>query len=481
MPLLWSTASSLGTQALSFLTFAVLARLLGAPAFGLVALAALFIDLLLVVSNAGINEAVIQRRDLTEEDAATAFWANLGCGLVFCLAVIAAAPVISHAFGQPALASIVRALACIFVITPLGAIHTARLARDLRFRSIASRNVAASLAGAAIGLPLAFAGYGVWALVGQRIAAALALATSAWVSTRWLPKWRFRWSTCKQLLRFGGYIGLSGTLNQLNIRIAEIISGALVGPIAVAFIRAGSRIVEVLNQVTYMPFQQIAMPVLARNAHDRQAIRATYLRLSRLSAFIMFPAFLGSFALAPQIVALVFGEGWEPVADALRIFACAVVASQINNLILAAITAAGASRTVLSWTTTQICLGSLAAIAVHGLGWQAMLITGVARGYLVLPYGFYLLHRHADVGFKDVLRSIRPALVSAILMACVVLAGVNACEAAIPDVQVVALWLPAGAMTYFVVYIWQDREIVQQVRAMVNLKMRRAPAADASS
>lgn len=480
MPLFWSAAASLGTQALSFLTFAVLARLLGAPAFGLVALAALVIDLLLVVSNAGINEAVIQRQELTEEDADTAFWANLACGLIFCLAAIATAPVVSYAFGQPALTPIVRALACIFIVTPLGAIHTARLARDLRFRSIASRNIGASLAGAFVGLPLAFAGYGVWALVGQRIAAAFASVLSAWISTRWLPKRRFRWATCKQMLRFGGYIGMSGTLNQLNIRIAEIISGALVGPMAVAFIRAGSRIVEVLNQVTYMPFQQIAMPMLARAAHDREAIRATYLRLSRLSAFIMFPAFLGCFALAPYIVALVFGQGWEPVADALRIFACAVVASQMNNLIVAAITAVGESRTVLSWTSVQIFLGCVAAIAVHKLGWQAMLITGVARGYLVLPYGFHLLNRHVGVSFKDVFRSVQPALVSAVLMVCAVVAGTNACNRALPDAIIMALWIPAGATTYFAAYIWQDREIIRQVRAMVSLKLRRPAIADVS-
>lgn len=467
MPLFWSAASSLSTQILSFLTFAVLARLLGAPAFGLVALAALVIDLLLVVSNAGINEAVIQRRELTEEDADTAFWANLACGLLFCLAVAAIAPVVSQVFRQPALTPIIRALALIFVITPLGAIHTARLARDLQFRAIASRNVAAALAGAAIGLPLAFAGYGIWALAGQRIAAALAMALSPWFSTRWLPKLRFRRDTCKQMLRFGCYIGLSSTLNQFNIRSAEIVSGALAGPAAVAFIRAGSRIVEVLNQITYMPFQQIAMPVLARSSHDREAIRATYLRLSRLSSFIMFPAFLGCFALAPQIVALVFGAGWEQVADALRIFACAVFASQMNNLIVAAITAVGESRTVLSWTATQIFAGCIAAAAVHDLGWQAMLITGVARGYLILPYGFHLLYRHVGIGFREVFRSLRPAITSTVFMVCLVLAGTNACHGLLPDLLVVALWLPAGALAYLAAYIWQDREIVDQVRAMI--------------
>jgi len=77
---------------------------------------------------------------------------------------IAAAPLIAKLFGQPSLTPIVAALASIFAITPLGAIHTAILTRELRFRSVAARNIAASLAGAAVGLPLAFLGFGAWAL-----------------------------------------------------------------------------------------------------------------------------------------------------------------------------------------------------------------------------------------------------------------------------------------------------------------------------
>ncbi|WP_159981782.1 MULTISPECIES: lipopolysaccharide biosynthesis protein [unclassified Novosphingobium] len=476
-PLIWSTASSLATQALSFLTFAILARLLGASAFGLVALAALVIDLLLVVSNAGINEAVVQRRTLTEEDADTAFWTNLCCGLLFCIATIAAAPLMAYLFGQPELTAIVTALATIFAITPLAAIHTARLTRDLKFRSVAMRNISAALAGAAVGLPMAFAGYGVWALVGQRIAAALAMVVTAWASLPWLPRLRFHRQSCAEMLRFGAYIGISGTLNQINIRSAEVISGALVGPVAVAFIRAGSRIVEVLNQITYMPFQQIAMPVLTRSTHDLDALKSTYLRLSRLSAFIMFPAFLGTLALAGEIVAIVFGDGWEPVADAIRIFACAVVASQMNNLIIAAITAMGQSRTVLSWTSTQIVVGVAAAVTVHGWGWQAMLITGVARGYLILPYGFHLLRKHADIHFVDVLASLRPAMASSVFMALVVILGVNACQGQLPPMAIVTIWLPAGAVFYFATYFWQDRTIIGQLRDMITARRARSATA----
>ncbi|KQM13776.1 lipopolysaccharide biosynthesis protein [Novosphingobium sp. Leaf2] len=463
-PLLWSTASSLGTQALAFATFAVLARLLGAPAFGLVALAALVIDLLLVVSNAGIAEAVVQRPALSEDDADTAFWTNLLCGLFFCIATMAFAPLIAGAFDQPKLTSIIRALATIFVINPLGAIHTARLTRSLNFHAVAMRNIVAALVGAGVGLPLALAGYGIWSLVAQRIAVIIALSACAWISLPWLPRLRFRYHAFRELVRFGAYIGLSGTLNQINIRIAEVISGALVGPVAVAFIRAGSRIVEVLNQVTYAPFHQIAMPLLARSCANNEELKATYLRLSRLSAFVMFPAFLGCMALADVVVAVVFGPGWEAVADAIRIFACAVAAAQMNNLIVSAITALGHSGKVLSWTATQITLGLLAAWAVHKWGWQAMLMTGVARGYLILPYGFYLLKKHAGIRFRDVIASVRPALCSAAVMAIAVIGGVTKTAGILHNAFTVVLWGTCGAGIYLGVYVLQDREIIVQMR-----------------
>lgn len=472
-PLIWSTVSSLGTQLLSFVTFAILARLLGAGPFGLVALAALVIDLLLVVSNAGINEAVIQRPTLDDEDADTAFWANLACGVLFCAGAMAAAPLIARLFSQPDLVPIIATLASIFAITPLGAIHTAILTRDLKFRSVAARNIASSVAGAAVGLPLAFAGFGAWALVAQRIASAVAMVIAVWASYPWMPRFRFRRRACSELVRFGGYMGLSRTLNQLNIRSAELISGALVGPVAVAFIRAGSRVVEVLNQVTYMPFQQISMPILAKVTHDRNALYDTYLRLSRLSSFIMFPAFLGCLAIAPQIVSLVFGPGWEPVADAIRIFACAVFASQMNNLIVSVIAAAGGSRTVLSWTTVQIVIGGAAAIAVHRWGWQAMLMTGVARGYLVLPYGLHLLRKHTGIRLRDVLASVQPAAISSIAMAAVTTAGVTWCESRMTAPAILALWLPLGAAIYFAMFLWQDRTVIGQLREFLQARRSR--------
>jgi hypothetical protein len=147
-----------------------------------------------------------------------------------------------------------------------------------------------------------------------------------------------------------------------------------------------------------MPTAQ--MPTLTRITRDLDTLRDRYLRLNRLSAF-MFPAFFGCLGLLNEIVALVFGPGWDPLADAIRIFAGAVGASQVKNRIVATIAGVEGSCAVLSWTSTQIILGGITPIAVHRWGWPMSWMTGVACGHLILPYGFHLLHEHTRIRFAE--------------------------------------------------------------------------------
>lgn len=466
-PLAWTTISNLATQGIAFLTFAVLARLLGVSTFGLVAMATLFIDILLVICNAGICEAIIQRRVFTEEDADTAFWTHLLYSLFFATALTICAPLIANVFGQPELKSILPALALILIITPLGAIHTARQIKDLQFKSIAFRNLGAALVGALVGLPLAYVGYSIWALVGQRLAAAVTIVLLVWIQQPWRPKLRFSCQSFLEIMRFGGPIGLANTLNQINMRSAEILSSALVGPFAIGFVRAATRITEVLGQISFSPFQQIALPSLAKSAHDQVDFKRTFLNLNRISAMIFYPCFMGVFALAPEVVAVTFGQGWEPVSLAIRILTCGIVAVQINTLIIAATTASGAGGSVLTWTSAQIALSLTAAIAIYPWGWEAILIAGVARAYCVLPYGFSLLKKHVNVQFRDIFNAIKPALISTLLMTVCTYCGATYCNAILSPVWRLSIWIPIGTILYLTIYSLLDRTLYDKIKAIV--------------
>ncbi|EJU10728.1 hypothetical protein LH128_22454, partial [Sphingomonas sp. LH128] len=101
---------------------------------------------------------------------------------------------------------------------------------------------------------------------------------------------------------------------------------------------------------------------------------------------------------------------------------------------------------------------------------------GVVRGYLVLPYGLYLLRKRLEIPFRDVFASLRPALTSSALMVVLILACVRTSEASISPLGIIAFALPSGVVTYVGSYIWQDPAILVQARDMLRSRLcRNAP------
>src|SRR5438128_2450389 len=78
----WTAVESWGGQLLSFLTFAILARLLAPQDFGLVSLAAVFIGFATIFVEQGFGEALIQRKDIEPKHIDSLFWIALFIGVM---------------------------------------------------------------------------------------------------------------------------------------------------------------------------------------------------------------------------------------------------------------------------------------------------------------------------------------------------------------------------------------------------------------
>lgn len=138
---MWSAVGGYGNVFLSFAVFLILARLLTPDEFGLVAIATVFVDIILVIARGGLPEAVVQRPQLEEDYADTAFWFSLGWGAALCVALSVAAPFLAGLFGLAELGPVLMALSAVLLIMGAGSIHEARLQRAFAFRKLAMRAI----------------------------------------------------------------------------------------------------------------------------------------------------------------------------------------------------------------------------------------------------------------------------------------------------------------------------------------------------
>lgn len=417
---MWAGVSSAGNQILSFVVFVVVARLVTPQEFGIVALAVLLLDLSLILSVAGLVDAVIQRPELDEEAADTAFWANLGLGALFgLLALLLAAPV-AALFATPELEHVVNLLAISFIITGAGTIHTARLMRNFGFRALALRNLVTGLLSGAVGIGVALGGGGADALIAQRLVAAACTTIIGWWALRWVPRLRFSPRAFRELMRYGARTTGAQLVLQLNTRLLELIAGLFIGPVAVGILRIAHRATDTLTQLTIMPFQQTALPVLARAQGDRASSQAAYLGLSRLSAFIVLPAFAGTFSIAPIAVSFVFGAQWAEAGPLMQLVCLFVVSLLFSTLLPPAVGAAGHPGDMLIWSVVQLLLGLVLLTIGAQFGLYGLIAFNLLRAYLVLPLGFYLLRRRTGIGARMFFGNIARSLALALAMAAMV-------------------------------------------------------------
>jgi O-antigen/teichoic acid export membrane protein len=468
----WLSLSGVANQFVSFVIFVVIARLVTPAEFGLVAMAALMIELMQILATAGIADAVIQRPELDDRAADSAFWLNFAGGVaVAALAVVLAGP-IDRLFGVAGLGRVIRILSLTFVMAPLGAIHAARLAREFGFRALALRNLGANLLSGAIGIWIALSGGGVDALVAQRLAAAAAISVIGFLSYRWVPRLRLDLAACRQMLVFGGKIMSSQILLMGNVRSIELIAGFVLGPVGVATIRVANRCIDMLMGIVVVPFQQMALPFLSRMQHDPAALQRGYASLSRFSALVIYPSFAGALALAPVVVPTMFGMQWREAGAVMQVICIAAIPMQFNVLLPATLAAAGRPGQVFGWSAAQLGLGITAAVIGSAYGVFGLVSANQLRAYLLIPLGIAILRRKTGIGAALVLGNIaRPLAASVAMAGCVALLE-HVLAPIWPVSAVLGCGVVAGAVIYGVLVLLLMPDLVAEVVPMLPARLR---------
>src|ERR1019366_9440315 len=154
------TLTSQGTQFLLTTTSAVvLARLLTPTDFGLVAMVTAITGLGQAFADLGLSEATIQRTEISHDQVSALFWINVAIGLGLTLITVTMAPVLARFYREPRIVNITLLVSLTFLIGGLRVQPDALLKRQMRFLSLAIRDVAAYALAVPVAITMALGGY----------------------------------------------------------------------------------------------------------------------------------------------------------------------------------------------------------------------------------------------------------------------------------------------------------------------------------
>lgn len=460
--LVWTLIGTWGRQAIDLGVFLILARLLEPADFGLVALAMVFVLLAQLVVDQGMGDALVQRREITPAAIDTAFWVAVLTGGLLTVTLFLAAGPISALLAAPGLQPILQVLSISFVVASLTTIQIAMLRRRLAFRSLSVRALVASAGGGIVGVAMALAGAGVWALVAQQIASAAFSVLTLWWVSPWRPSLRASRTEFGGLFRFGIHVVAGDVLTYLTRNVDNFLVGAVLGPATLGFYVVGYRILTATQAVLVQITRKMTFPVFSRLQGDPDRMRRAYNRVTRAAAAVILPGYIALAIVASELIVVLFGARWEQsgtVASVLLLIGPVVAVQALSVAMLNAVGRPDVAFRLRLLSTVVAVIGFVIGVR---FGIVAVAAAYVVPGYLLLPVNLIWMRRHAGIDVGEYLGNMRGVAAATAVMAAAMLVGRLLLADREPIVVVAAL-LPVGALVFLGALWVLDRALIRDV------------------
>ena len=454
----WSFANTLiskfGTLAIGIL----LARVLGPEAFGTYAVAFVALMAVLSFNELGVSLAIVRWEGDPREIAPTVTTISVLGSTVFFVGGYLAAPAFASAMGDPEATAVVQLMLVSVLVNGLVATPAALLQREFKQGTRTVIDQVNVWLGAGVSVVLALLGFGAMSLAIGRITGTLVSGAMFVVASPMPLRFGLSREFVGPLLRFGLPLAGSSIIVFVVGYVDQLIAGALLGSVQLGFYVLAFNLASWPVSMFSGPLRAVAPAAFARLQHDRELMAQSFEGVGRVLAAAALPVCAVIAGAAGPIVAFVYGEEWQPAADALRWLAVLAALRILFELSYDFLVVTRNSRSILMiqavWAVAlvpSLLLGAHLG-GIGGLAF-AQVVVGAA---LVLPLYLYRLRamgvtfrahllRAAAIlalaGVAFAVAAFASALVDSDFLACLAagLAGLAA--------MAVGLWLQRGAVS----------------------------------
>lgn len=416
----WNFTEKFLVKAVSFVISIILARLLAPSDYGLTGMLAVFLSVSSVFIEGGLAKALIQRQDCQDIDYSTAFVTNVSMSLVIYVVLFFAAPLIADFYDEPLLVSLTRAMALTIVLGSFNIVQRAKLMANVDFKSLAQINVLSIIVTGAIGITMAYLGYGVWALVGQAIGSTLFLIFIFPFYSKWKPSLRFSKESFSRLFGFGSKLMITGVYSVIFNNIATICIGKAYKSQQLGYYTRASQFPDLISFTVNDVLGTVTFPVLSELQNDKDRLVAVYRKSLLATALVIFPVMVLCALLAYPLVLILLTEKWVPCVVLMQWLCLARIFTPLSALNMNILNAVGRSDLFMKLDFSKAPLTIIILAITIPISVEAIVIGSFVDSFLCFFINAYLPGRMFGYGAWQQLKDWKYIILSILLMSVAV-------------------------------------------------------------
>lgn len=413
----WSAIDNVAQYAVSFVVSIVLARLLSPDDYGLLGIIAIFTAICNALISGGFANALIRKKNVTDDDYNTAFIVNLSMSILLYVVIYLSAPLIAHYFNREELVLLIRVTSIEMIIGALAIVQQTRLTKRIDFKTQTKITLIASISSGVVGIVMAVLGFGVWSLVAQQMSSQILRTIFLWFYNHWVPSLRFSYTSFKDLFGFGWKMMASGLLDTVWKELYQVVVGKYYSAATLGQYTRAKQFSQLFSKNLTSVVQRVTFPVLSDIQDNKNRLISAYRRIIKTTMFISaFCMFLLAAISEPLLYCLI-GPKWQEASTYLPLICVVGSLYPLHAINLNMLQVQGRSDLFLFLEIIKKIIGIGPLLVGAFVGIMPMLyvniITGIINYFLNSYWTGKLLGYSSWMQIKDVAPSYGLAMVMA--------------------------------------------------------------------
>jgi len=447
----WKLMERSGVSVIHFVIQIVLARLLDPEHYGVLAIMMVFITIANQFIQDGFQTALVQNKDVTEEDYSSVLWLALFVAAAMYGVVFFGAPLIAVIYEAPGIEQPLRVLALMLFPGALNLVQQAKVTREMDFKKVFYSSTVGALLAGGVALVIAFMGGGLWALVVKSILDVLVASVIMFFTVPIRLRFTFNIKRIKVLFSFGWKLLASTILGSLYDNLSKLIIGKKYSMEALGHYEKGNQFPLLIINTVNEAVEGVMLPAMSAEQEESRKVGELMRNSIMMSSYLMVPMMVGLAAVAEPLVRLMLTEKWLPCVPYLQMCCLGMMTYQLDSCNLQAVNAMGRSDIFLKLEIVKkvidvpflliavFCFQSPLAIAAYEMisGWAILFVNAYPNKKLVGYSGWQQV--------KDILPTLG---LSALMCMSVMLCGRFCMNMALPDFVTLVIEVALGVVVY---------------------------------
>lgn len=345
--LIWKFLEKSSSQLISLIVSIILARLLLPEQFGIIVMTMIFIALTETFVTGGLGSALIQSSKYDEHAFSTMFWASVFFSIILYGLLFLSAPWISEFMHTPALVSVLRVLGLRLPISAMNSIQQAYVSQQMIFKKFFFSTLSGSAVSGIIGIFMAYAGFGVWALVAQSLSMTIVNTAVLHFIITWRPTLYFNLKIFTDLFGFSWRVMLANFIGTFFDQFRGFLIGRYYKPQDLAFANRGELFPTALAGNISTSIQAVLFPAFSHLKNDKSDVQAALKNALTMGSFIIVGLMVVMAGVSDTLIKVILTEKWMDSVPYLQWVCFGQCFSVLGMINLQTITAMGRADVTL--------------------------------------------------------------------------------------------------------------------------------------